>query len=324
MSIQCRNISFSRLFFFLSISRWDFLQHTFISKTLIIKATLVCTEPHPKKERKTQNSKKDHLLHQTYRPLAHPAKMMQLRTVTSWSLAALLLLALATQRLPLSHAVPLPVQATLQSSPDPSSTAEPSTAAPNTAEPNTVEPITAAPNTAEPSTVEPSTADTSTAAPSTTESSTPPSSCRTLKQRLQEYLPTSTFQYPVQYIQNAFSLQDLKLFDLLGDGRPNHNLDSSAGGTDSNDICERIVSHYKPERASSGNCHWRYNCTYSVDRFPSVRIEAIADGSLPYSCTKVRMEPVIYFQKKECLDNPGAQDWDIRVDQITVGFKDTA
>lgn len=192
------------------------------------------------------------------------------------------------------------------------------------------EPLSVATEATPSSPTEPSATEGSTSAVQCTEELRRASTCKSLKQRLQEYMERPTFQYPIELVHNAFSLEDLKFFNLLGEGRPTHGLTNSDGerlrGTQ---ICNSIISqHYRRlNNVLSGNCSWEYVCSRNVDRFPSIRIEARLlnqDSYVRQDCAEVRTGPVVSFEKRPCPEDPCVEEnWVPVQGTVIVGYKET-
>lgn len=163
-----------------------------------------------------------------------------------------------------------------------------------------------------------------------TEEARQASTCRSLKERLQEYLNISNrgSQYPLQGVLNAFSLDDLVFFDLLGEGRPNPLSRTEYTTQRGERICNSILQHhYRP--LSVGPCSWHYSCSHDVNRFPTIRIDARLDTPINFvngDCNRVTMDNVMYFEKEDCMGDPcHEENWVIRQTNITndiiVGYE---
>ena len=150
------------------------------------------------------------------------------------------------------------------------------------------------------------------------------SSCRSLKERLQEYL--STPHSTGETVLNAFNLDDLALFDLLGEGRPT-GLSNTPSISDLGDAkCDYILrNHFRPlsvKQGQYGECSYNFSCSHDVTRFPALRIEANLINVDNDDCDRVLMHDVVYFERQECVGDPCRQEnWVKRKTDLVVGYK---
>lgn len=152
------------------------------------------------------------------------------------------------------------------------------------------------------------------------------SDCKSLKERLIEYFERPPrYQIPLDSFYNAFVLDDIYYFGLLGGagGVPESQSSRDYGVYN----CQRILQAYqRPQTISSGVCSWNYTCTYDTYRFPRFRIEAsILDREHldRGPCIAVTMERVTYFRREKCPGDPcERENWVKDVaDNIVVGYQ---
>ena len=150
------------------------------------------------------------------------------------------------------------------------------------------------------------------------------SSCRSLKERLQECLTTP--HSIGNSVLNAFSLDDLALFDLLGEGTPtgltNTPSNREVGERKCNDI---LRNHFRPlsvKQGQYGQCSYNFSCSYDMTRFPALRIEANLIHVDNDDCDRVLMHDVVYFERQECVGDPCRQEnWVRRKTNLVVGYE---
>lgn len=170
-----------------------------------------------------------------------------------------------------------------------------------------------------------------TSAPLCDEEARQASTCRTLKERLREDLNIShhMIQYPLEGVLNAFSLDDLIYFDLLGEGTPAPLIDTPGSYLRiSEPICNSIIQHhYRPLNVDLGECAWHYTCSHSFERFPTIRIEAELNEPRHFDlvmCNQVVMQDVVYYERQDCLGDPcRTENWVKRSYDVVVGYKVT-
>lgn len=168
-----------------------------------------------------------------------------------------------------------------------------------------------------------------TSAPLCDEQAREASTCRTLKERLREDLNIThhLIQYPLQGVLNAFSLDDLIYFDLLGEGTPAPLSDTPGTALIGDRICNSTIQHhYRPLSVDLGPCAWRYNCTHSFERFPTIKIQAELKQPSNFDngmCDEVLMEnDVVYYQREACVGDPcRTENWRRNYHRIPVGYK---
>ena len=150
------------------------------------------------------------------------------------------------------------------------------------------------------------------------------SSCRSLKERLQEYLSTP-HSIDETVLQNAFTLDDLALFDLLGEGRPTGLSNTSSISDQGEAKCNYILlNHFRPlsvKQGQYGECSYNFSCSHDVTRFPALRIEANLINVDNDDCDRVLMHDVVYFERQECMGDPCRQEnWVKRKTNLVVGY----
>ena len=147
--------------------------------------------------------------------------------------------------------------------------------------------------------------------------------CLNLKEYLVEYF-RSRFDLPLDSFYNAFVLEDINHFNLLGNGTLEEvELTEERIRDIGNTQCNRIIQRYRPRESSSGNCSWTYTCSYNPNRLPRFTVEAELSNPNMYQrvCEEVRMEGVTHFLKVPCGDPCGRSTWTISTrNSIRVGY----
>ena len=153
------------------------------------------------------------------------------------------------------------------------------------------------------------------------------SSCRSLKERLLEHFDnpqSSSLSSLAHGVQNSFSLYDLKLFDLLGEGRPTGLSNTPSVREEGENRCIYILKeNFRPSHVEQGICSYNFSCTYDVTRFPALRIEAnLINPNATDDCDRVLMHDVVHFERQDCVSDPCRQENWVRSEaDIVVGFK---
>lgn len=150
------------------------------------------------------------------------------------------------------------------------------------------------------------------------------SQCRTLKERLVEYFDNNGQLARLNSFYNAFVLEDIHHFGLLGRVF-NVMPDSQRTTIFGEDNCAAILERrYGLRNVSAGICSWYYTCSYNPNSLPRFRIEArLFDPTLHTRqfCEEVRMERVTYFVREKCPC--GGENWKKNETDIVVGYEET-
>ena len=152
--------------------------------------------------------------------------------------------------------------------------------------------------------------------------------CKNLKETLMEYFG-QVYAFPYDTFFNSFTLDDIRYFNLLGDGSMEVHEETTLTASIGQTICDRIIrDKYRDQRLSSGKCHWHYTCDFDFNRFPRAVVEAelnetateLYDRSL---CNEERVRGVTHFVRVPCPEDPcGRTTWGVRYgNSVNIGYR---
>lgn len=150
------------------------------------------------------------------------------------------------------------------------------------------------------------------------------SKCKTLQEILAVYFDENRYQVPLDSFYNAFVLEDIQYFGLLG-GTSNIVPNSQRTQNFGESNCAAILEHHhRPQTISAGNCSWNYTCSYDPNRFPRFRVQARLlnpEFHTRLICDKVIMNCVTYFEREKCPGDPcEGENWKKSETDIIVGY----
>ena len=149
------------------------------------------------------------------------------------------------------------------------------------------------------------------------------STCKTLREILEEVFSVPRTQMHWDWSYNSFVLVDLFFSGLLEEEKLNryHSTQSDRTRIDSEGYCKILLNDHKPTSGRNGTCSWHYKCVQDLNEFPSFKIEAELDhqsSSERRTCNQVKRRRTV-FKRTDCPDSDH-ENWILEATNIVVGF----